>query len=247
MLMRTRQALTHWVVDLRALILVGFLFILAALFGCGDDSGKINSDLKPLYGPPPKDTGIDGKPLDGLKPLDVSREACQPAALYGPKPCADDAECVTLNGAGWYCDKNNPVDDGCGHKSIWPVCKTAATKDAGIVKDGCMPVALYGPKPCLSDSECVTLNGAGWYCDKNNPVNDGCGHMSTWPMCKSGVVKDAGPVKLDGCQPVALYGPKPCADDPECATAYGAGWYCDKNNAVSDGCGHTSIWPICKK
>jgi hypothetical protein len=255
MMIRTRQAFRQMLVDLRAMFLVGLLFVLTALFGCGDDSGKVTSDLKPLYGPPPNDAGIDGKPLDGLKALDGQRGKdavgvdgpCQPATLYGPKPCASDSECATQYGAGWYCDLKNPVDDGCGHKSIWPVCKTAATKDAGVSKDGCMPVALYGPKPCLSDSECVTLKGAGWYCDQNNPVNDGCGHQSTWPVCKSGVVADAGPVKLDGCMPAALYGPKPCADDAECATQYGAGWYCDKDNPVNDGCGHVSTWPVCKK
>ena len=48
----------------------------------------------------------------------------------------------------------------------------------------CEPMAYYGPQPCQTDADCVEWYGEGWYCDDSNTFDDGCGNMSTWPMCE---------------------------------------------------------------
>jgi len=213
------QALHRLVVTVRGLIGLGLLLILMLVGGCADDT----------------------------KP-------CTPVALYGPPPCDDDQDCIKQFGAGYYCDKNNSYDNGCGGKSTWATCKPGTIPDGGVKdgagKDGCRPVMLYGPQPCTDDKDCASWYGAGYTCDKNNTFSNGCGGTSTWALCKptavdGGVKKDI--AKTDGCQPVMLYGPKPCASDQECITAHGAGWYCDKNNTFGNGCGGTSTWPICRQ
>jgi hypothetical protein len=47
---------------------------------------------------------------------------CEPAAVYGPKPCGSDQECVDEYGEGWYCDKDHAYGDGCGGENKWPIC-----------------------------------------------------------------------------------------------------------------------------
>ncbi len=112
------------------------------------------------------------------------QDGCQPVALYGPKPCQNDAECVTSNGPGWYCDLKNSFGNGCGGINTWPICRPGST-DAGPVKrDGCMPMTLYGPPPCQSDADCQKWYGAGYICNKTNTYNNGCGGTSTWPICE---------------------------------------------------------------
>jgi hypothetical protein len=37
--------------------------------------------------------------------------------------CSSDEECVAQHDEGWYCDKENAYDDGCGGKAVWPECK----------------------------------------------------------------------------------------------------------------------------
>lgn len=48
------------------------------------------------------------------------------------------------------------------------------------------------------------------------------------------------------CGMVTYYGPKPCETDQECIDDYGAGWYCDTDNAFTDPCGGAVTWPMCK-
>lgn len=48
------------------------------------------------------------------------------------------------------------------------------------------------------------------------------------------------------CEPVSVYGPKPCASDDECVEEYGDGWYCDEEHGYDDGCGGKIDWPVCK-
>jgi hypothetical protein len=232
MLTRARNLAKLVLFDVR-IFLATTLLLLLTLCGCGD-SGPSKADLpKALYGPPP--------PNDG-----GAKDGCLARALYGPLACQNDSDCVQWSGAGWYCDKTNQFDDGCGNKTSWAICKSTTTKDAGPAKDGCIPVALYGPKPCQNDSECVADHGAGWYCDLTNSFGNGCGGISTWPMCRPAST-DAGIATRDGCIPAALYGPKPCQSDTDCQSWYGAGYTCDKTNTYNDGCGHNTTWPICKK
>ena len=182
---------------------------------------------------------------------DDTKTVCAPVALYGPPPCNDDKDCANWQGPGWYCDKANTFSNGCGGTSTWAICKQGAT-DAGPAKDlaktdACEPVALYGPKPCTSDDECITDHGGGWYCDKSNTFGNGCGGTSTWPICRQRTTPDGGVKPPDGCMPVALYGPPPCNTDDDCVKWYGAGYTCNKNNTYSNGCGGTSTWPVCEK
>ncbi len=55
------------------------------------------------------------------------------------------------------------------------------------------------------------------------------------------------PDAAQDCGLVTYYGPKPCATDQECIDDYGAGWYCDTENAFSDPCGGVTTWPMCKQ
>ncbi|MBN1605273.1 MAG: hypothetical protein JW940_01495 [Polyangiaceae bacterium] len=190
--------------------------------------------------------GIDaGSPEGGA-------DACEPLDIYGPMPCTDDAQCVEDYGEGWYCDKANAFDDGCGQLTTWPVCKKASGMDAGAPDSGadaCVPLTVYGPMPCTDDAQCIEDNGEGWYCDKSNTYDDGCGRLLTWPMCKEGSGMDAGVPDsgADACEPLDIYGPMPCTDDAQCIEEHGEGWYCDKTNTVDDGCGNVSTWPLCKE
>jgi hypothetical protein len=49
------------------------------------------------------------------------------------------------------------------------------------------------------------------------------------------------------CDPVSVYGPKPCDSDLECRQDYGPEWYCDDEHSYDDGCGGEMNWPICRK
>ena len=75
-----------------------------------------DAGISTLYGPLPVDSGPSEQ--------DTSKADCVPPPIYGPKPCQSDVECVDENSEGWYCDKNNTFDDGCGGKITWPVCKS---------------------------------------------------------------------------------------------------------------------------
>lgn len=54
------------------------------------------------------------------------------------------------------------------------------------------------------------------------------------------------PEKVEVCEPVSVYGPRPCGSDEECAEENGPGWYCDKEASFGDGCGGTIVWPMCR-
>ncbi|HEY3445591.1 MAG TPA: hypothetical protein VGK67_04460 [Myxococcales bacterium] len=222
-----------------ALMVMATLTVLAAVLGAGC-SGK-KEDPIPLYGPPPADTGVQPAAVDAGRP-DAS---CEPVALYGPQPCGSDSDCQTRMGAGWYCETIDYGTDGCGNHLTWPSCVQRAGVDAGApaVDSGtCEPVALYGPPPCSTDDDCTTY-GAGWYCDKTSAVNTGC-QVTAWPMCKQAAAVDAGTPAVDSgtCDPVALYGPRPCGSDADCGDA----GVCDKENTFPDGCGGQARWPVCK-
>ena len=49
-------------------------------------------------------------------------EECN-GTIYGPPECSSDEECVQTEGEGYYCDKENKMDDGCGDETVWSVCK----------------------------------------------------------------------------------------------------------------------------
>ena len=38
-------------------------------------------------------------------------------------------------------------------------------------------------EPCDNDTECVDLNGDGWYCDQDYVHEDDCGDTWDWPTC----------------------------------------------------------------
>ena len=228
-------------------------------------------------GLPPEQDAADDPLLDAGSP-DAEVDACQPEATwYGPPECTTDDECKQQYGEQWYCDQEATVVDNCGNTTAWAVCKEgevvdagepdaaepdagsvdAAEPDAGSVDagepdagaDACEPLDYYGPMPCTSDAECETDHGAGWYCDEENTFDDGCGNISTYPICRLGAVVDAGEpdADADACVPRAYYGPMQCTDDAHCVEINGEGWYCDQENIVDDGCGNTATWPICRQ
>lgn len=169
------------------------------------------------YGPPPcTDEGCVAAHGAGWY-CNEEAQACAegPVMYYGPLPACSDAECQSTHGAGWYCDE---------------------TSGLCVEEQDCEPLAYYGPPPCDTDEECVEREGAGWYCDQENTVQaDSCGNTAVWPIC----------VQQEDCEPMAFYGPQPCADDDECQADHGAGWYCDLENTFSDGCGNSTVWPVC--
>jgi len=56
-------------------------------------------------------------------PAKVEEKPCEPRAIYGPRMCGSDEECVQEAGEGYYCDQNRTVDNGCGQKVTWPLCR----------------------------------------------------------------------------------------------------------------------------
>ena len=126
--------------------------------------------------------------------------------LYGVQPCQSNEECRDRHdGGAWYCDTAYQIPNGCGGYYTIPVCRPgsvdAGAPDAGV-DGGCVPAFPdYGPALCVSDEEC----GAGWYCDKSQGTNVGCGIIAG--QCAP---VDAGcPPSNDGGL-VILYGPQPC-------------------------------------
>lgn len=186
--------------------------VASALDGGAEDFGNTCG----AYGPPPCDTDADcavygegfycdkTNTFGGCGGEQVAWPACKQAAdagpadigyedygnqcaAYGPKPCDTDEECVTGNGAGWYCDKNHQAGYCNGQPMTWPTCvqgADAGAQDAGPADFG-NQCGAYGPPPCQDDAECVTVNGAGWYCDKSHQV-DMCGTPTTFPTCLPG-------------------------------------------------------------
>ncbi len=222
-----------------------------------------------LYGPAPdflEDRDVPDAPpsLDAIEVPDIPAD-CQPAAYYGPQPCETDADCVAQQAPGWYCDTMN-VFENCGQQVTWPVCRPgdvpvdAVTPDVPVdAPPDCLPVVGYGPPSCTGDEDC-TQYGSDWICDQQHPVTDPCTGGS-WFVCAEGPVPtdviptdtsvDAIPadVLVDApkdCPPMASYGPPPCTTDEECATEYGAGWVCDQNHPMDDGCGGTFNFPTCE-
>lgn len=212
-----------------ALMVIATLTVLSAVLGCGGTKEEDKPDAAPLYGPPPVDAGLP----------DAS---CDPVALYGPQPCSTDGDCTTRMGAGWYCETVDYGSDGCGNRLTWPSCVQRGPVDAGApATDACEPMTLYGPPPCSTDQDCKTY-GADWYCDKASAVNTGC-NVTAWPMCKQGAVDAGTPAADTGvCDPVALYGPRPCSSNADCGDA----GTCDQENTYPDGCGGQVHWPVCK-
>jgi len=229
-----------------------------------------------LYGPAPDvlqdqdvpDTrGSDIPSVDVPVVPDVPGDCEAIMVYYGPASCTSDADCVQRDGPGWYCDTANVFSNGCGKEMAWPMCRPGDVPLDVVTPDlpldapkDCLPVVAYGPPPCTSDENCAQY-GAGWICDKENPVTDPCTGGSWYVCAQKPVSEDVIPsdtsvdaippdVLVDtpkDCPPMAYYGPPPCASDKECQDAYGAGWVCNQDNPVDDGCGGTFNYPQCQE
>jgi hypothetical protein len=132
---------------------------------------------------------------------------CEPVAYYGPMPCSDDAQCVSVNGPGYRCDKTAGFNDACQGFVSWPMCVQSLDAGAPDVVDGCSPMAYYGPPPCADDAECQASHDASWYCDENAGFMDPCAGFVSWPMCVQSV--DAGMPDATDDEPKTYYGPTP--------------------------------------
>jgi hypothetical protein len=199
-----------------------------------------------------KDGGAESSDVQEGEDAQVAQDAGtadygNQCGAYGPPPCGSDADCEAY-GDGWYCDTDNVASFCGGEPQAYPVCKQTNVNDAGpadvAYEDWGNQCAAYGPKPCDTDQECATAYGAGWYCDKDHPAGYCNGQPVTWPTCIEGAPQDGG--YADFGNPCAAYGPQPapCQTDQECATTYGAGWYCDKDHQV-DNCGTPATVPTC--
>ncbi len=166
----------------------------AVYYGPPPESDSTSDDMRVLYGPVPMDVVEDAAPLpDGVEadqprvyygpmptdavddaaPLPDGIEADQPRTYYGPMPVdAVDAAPEDIQ-----------ADQPMVYYGPVPVDVAEDGSHLDAEKD-CPPMAFYGPKPCASDEECQQDNGAGWYCDKENAYDDGCGGKVVWPTCK---------------------------------------------------------------
>ena len=61
--------------------------------------------------------------LGSACPKPQPKKSCQGWAVYGPRQCSTDEECVSQNGAGWYCNKDHAYTNPCGEKIPWPLCE----------------------------------------------------------------------------------------------------------------------------
>jgi len=167
----------------------------AVLYGPPPDTDtRSDEEMRVLYGPFPTDVLDEGTPTpDGV-------EADQPRVYYGPMPtdAVDDTtplpDDVQTDQARTYFGPmpaedvdTTPEDIQTDQAQVYygpmPVDVAEDGTHQDVEKD-CPPMAFYGPKPCDTDEECQKDNGAGWYCDKENSYDDGCGGKITWPMCK---------------------------------------------------------------
>ncbi|MBM4354529.1 MAG: hypothetical protein FJ109_12195 [Deltaproteobacteria bacterium] len=166
----------------------------AVLYGPPDMDSRADEEMRVLYGPFPTDVLDEGTAVpDGV-------EADQPRVYYGPMPtdAVDDATPVP---DGVEADQPrvyygpmpiDAVDDAAKDIQTDQPMVLYGPVPVDVAEDGthqdadkdCPPMAFYGPKPCDSDQECQKDYGAGWYCDKENSFDDGCGGKITWPACK---------------------------------------------------------------
>lgn len=172
----------------------------------------------------------DAAAQDGLADPDGKADAAQPDAQdkdagAGSTDVATDAVQPKDSGPVMLYGPQ-PVDAG----------PTDAAADTVDIKPDSGPVTFYGPIPV----DAGPVDGGA---DIQDSKSDGGPAMLYGPL-----PVDAGPADVQdaGCDPVAIYGPKPCQDDAECDTEQSPGWYCDKGNSFDDGCGGTITWPICK-
>jgi len=95
-----------------------------------------------------------------------------------------------------------------------------------------------GSEEPVTDAGSVPVDSGGDVVDASDlPEQDGGhrrGHRRRGSRCRA-----------DVCVPMTVYGPMPCTDDTECVESYGEGWYCDQENTYDDGCGNTTVWPVC--
>jgi len=187
-------------------VLVAALSVLNFFLGCEKEEPAVyygpppdmdtrsDEEMRVLYGPFPTDT------LEEATPLPDGVEADQPRVYYGPVP-TDVVDDATPLPDGVEADQprvyygpmpvdvvdTTPEDVQTDQVQVYygPMPVDVAEDDAhqDVDKD-CPPMAFYGPKPCDSDAECQQDYGAGWYCDKDNSFDDGCGGKITWPACK---------------------------------------------------------------
>jgi hypothetical protein len=187
-----------------------------------------------------QDADIDAAVDTGVP--DAGADVCVPLTIYGPAPCTDDAACAEEYGEGWYCNRENTFSDGCGGTTTWPVCEQGTVADAGSPDasvDAGEPDASAdaGSPDASADAADPDANADAADPDANADAADPDASVDAGEP-------DAG---ADVCVPMAVYGPMPCTDDAGCVEEYGEGWYCDQENTYSDGCGGTTVWPICRQ
>jgi hypothetical protein len=143
-------------------------------------------------------------------------------------------------------DKDDPAPVYGPPPDTWTGDDTAGLDTPGPLPDALMdtPRVYYGPMPVdvVEDS-----------LPDIDPTDQPRTYYGPMP---TDIVEEDIPAAVDtvhdsatkpDCEPMAYYGPPPCDSDEECANAYGEGWYCDKENTFSDGCGGQSTWPVCKE
>ena len=201
--------------------------------GAPADAGSMADAGVPIVdsGSAGQDADIDAAVDTGVP--DAGADVCVPLTIYGPAPCTDDAACAEEYGEGWYCNRENTFSDGCGGTTTWPVCEQGTVADAGS-PDASVDA---GEPDASADAGSPDASADAADPDANADAADPDASVDAGEP-------DAG---ADVCVPMAVYGPMPCTDDAGCVEEYGEGWYCDQENTYSDGCGGTTVWPICRQ
>lgn len=233
-LIRTSRALRK----LRSLLLLGMLSLALMIVELFTGCDTTEEEPSVYYGPPTADATDATEGVDAVSDVPVQSDT-GPVVYYGPQPVdalgdvppQSDTSPVVYYGP-------QPVD---------ALDDVPQQSDTG-------PVVYYGPQPvdALDDVPQQSDTGPVVYYGPQ-PVDA----LDDVPQSSDGgLVVFYGPQPVDAatpadledkdCPPIAFYGPPPCTSDEDCVAWYGAGWYCDKDNTFSDGCGGIINFPMCE-
>jgi len=190
---------------------------------------------KAYYGPPPANDSSDDASINddvavyyGPMPVDVMDSAADlnepeiPQTYYGPPPVDTVEE-----------DKVSEIDS---------IQTLYGPQPVDLIEEDY--VVYYGPPPVDAVEDRVEEDYVVYY---GPPPVDAVQDIDD----DSPMVPLYGPQPVDvtpeDCEPMAYYGPPPCATDDECKANYGPDWYCDTENKVDPGCGEPISYPVCKE
>lgn len=140
----------------------------------------------------------------------------------GPKSAGRvfvEASLASMLGAVVACSSTDTNSPGASDGSI-----DQGSPDALVTTDG-TPYVLYGPAPMV---------------DSGLPAADAASVDSGMP--------DAATDAMSACDAsgYAIYGPRGCSTNADCASQGDAGFVCNVEAGVTDPCGNFKPWPVCE-